>query len=69
MLCLTIRFVEYFLIETDKKTIGENILHKVVGIILFAVALKSLTLTWSDIGFQRKNFVNGILKDLLLGSI
>lgn len=30
-LCLSVRFVEYFLIETDKTAIGENVLHKVGG--------------------------------------
>lgn len=52
-LCLLVRFVEYFLIETDKTTIGENVLHKVVGIILLALVLKKVNLTWGDIGFQK----------------
>lgn len=69
MLCLSVRFVEYFLIETDKTAIGENVLHKVIGIILLALALKKINLTWRDIGFQRDGFVSGILKGLLLGSI
>ena len=68
-LCLSVRFVEYFLIETDKTAIGENVLHKVIGIILLALALKKINLTWRDIGFQRDGFVSGILKGLLLGSI
>ncbi len=69
MLCLSVRFVEYFLIETDKTAIGENVLHKVIGIILLALALKKINLSWRDIGFQRDSFVSGILKGLLLGSI
>ena len=68
-LCLSVRFVEYFLIETDKTAIGENVLHKVIGIIFLALALKKINLTWSDIGFQRDSFVSGILKGLLLGSV
>ena len=68
-LCLSVRFVEYFLIETDQTAIGENVLHKVVGIILLAWALKRINLTWSDIGFQRNGFVSSILKGLLLGSV
>lgn len=68
-LCLLVRFVEYFLIETDKTAIGENVLHKAVGIILLALALKKINLTWRDIGFQRDGFVSGILKGLLLGSV
>ena len=67
-LCLSVRFVEYFLIETDKTAIGENVLHKVVGIIILALVLKWVNLSWSDIGFQRNGFAGGILKGLLLGS-
>ena len=67
-LCLSVRFAEYFLIETDKTAIGENLLHKAVGIILLALVLKRMHVTWSDIGFQRDGFVSGILKGLLLGS-
>ena len=68
-LCLLVRFVEYFLIKTDKTAIGENVLHKAVGVILLALALKKINLTWRDIGFQRDGFVSGILKGLLLGSV
>ncbi len=67
-LCLAVRFVEYFLIETDKTAIGENVLHKAVGILLLTLALKRENLSWNDIGFQRNGFLSGILKGLLLGS-
>ena len=60
MLCLSVRFVEYFLIETDKTAVGENVLHKVVGIIILALVLKRINLSWSDIGFHRNGFVSGI---------
>ena len=68
-LCLAARFVEYFLIETDRTAIGENVLHKAAGIIILVLALKRVDLTWSDIGFQRNGFVSSILKGLLLGSV
>ncbi len=68
-LCLSVRIVEYFLIETDKTAIGENVLHKIIGIIILALALKRINLSWGDIGFQRKGFVSSILKGLLLGSV
>ena len=69
MLCLSVRFVEYFLIETDKTAIGEKLLHIVAGIILLALVLKKINLTGRDIGFKRDGFVSGILKGLLLGSV
>ena len=68
-LCLSVRFVEYFLIETDKTAIGENVFHKVVGIIILALVLKRVNLSWSDIGFQKNGFASSILKGLLLGSV
>lgn len=68
-LSLSVRLAEYFLIETDQTAIWENVLHKVVGIIVLAVILKSLNLTWGDIGFQRNGFLSDILKGLLLGSL
>ena len=64
-LCLSVRFVEYFLIETDKTVIGENALHKVAGIIILALVLKRIGLSWSDIGFQRNSFGRSIVKGLL----
>lgn len=67
-LCLSVRFTEYFLIETDRTVIGENVLHKAFGIIILAAALKMLKLTWSDIGFQRSGFASGVIKGFLLGS-
>ncbi len=68
-LCLAARFIEYFLIETDRTAIGENVFHKAAGIIILALALKRVNLTWSDIGFPRNGFVSSILKGLLLGSV
>lgn len=69
LLCFAVRSVEYFLMETDKTAIGENILHKAVGIIILAAVLKGINLKWSDIGFLRNGFLNGILKGLSLGSV
>ena len=69
MLCLSVRFVEYFLIETDKTAIGENVLHKAVGIIILALVLKRVNLSWSDIGFHRNGFISGVLKGVLLGTV
>lgn len=68
-LCLAVRFAEYFLIETDKTAMGENIVHKAAGILILAGVLKALHLKWSDIGFQRNGFASGILKGLLLGGL
>lgn len=68
-ICLLARFIEYFLIETDKTAIGENVLHKILGIIILAAALKGIDLKWRDIGFQRDGFISGIIKGILLGGV
>ncbi len=68
-ICLSARFIEYFIIETDKTAIGENVLHKILGIIILAAALKGIDLKWRDIGFQRDGFANGIMKGILLGGV
>lgn len=68
-LCLAARFAEYFLIETDKTAIGENVLHKAVGILILALALKREHLSWRDIGFQKTGFAGGVLRGLLLGGV
>lgn len=67
--CLAARLAEYFLIETDKTVIGENVLHKLAGIILLAVILKRRNLTWSDIGFRRDGFAGGVWRGLALGIV
>lgn len=68
-LCLSVRFIEYFLIETDRTAIGENFIHKVFGIILLAAVLKITGLGWGHIGFKADGAAVGILKGLLLGSV
>ncbi len=67
--CLAVRLIEYFFIKTDQTAIGENVLHKVVGVLILAWALKKTGLSWRDIGFPRNGSARGIFKGLLLGSI
>lgn len=66
-LCLLLRFIEYFLVETDRTVVGENVLHKACGIVILAAAMKMTRLKWSDIGFRKNGAVSGVLKGLLLG--
>ena len=68
-ICLSARFIEYFLIETDKMAIGENVFHKIFGIVILAAVLKVTDIKWRDIGFQRDGSVSGILKGMLLGRV
>ena len=66
-ICLSARFIEYFLIETDKRAIGENVFHKIFGIVILAAALKVTDIKWRDIGFQRDGSVSGIFEGYAAG--
>ena len=66
MLCLSVRFAEYFLMKTDQTAIGENALHKVFGILLLALALKRVNLSWNDIGFQNTSHKTVSLKSNII---
>jgi len=65
--CFAVRIIEYFVIRTDETFLSENFLHKVFGIILLKIALKSMRLKWKDIGFCKTGMLVGIGKGLLLG--
>lgn len=69
IICLCVRFIEYFIIRTDETAIGENLIHKVIGVALLFSVLRASNMTWSEIGFSRRGFMKSILQGLLLGSI
>ncbi len=68
-LCIFFRFIEYFLIRTDETVIGENLIHKVLGIILLFAVLKAAGMKWNDIGFSKHCFGKNIFIGLLLGAV
>ncbi len=67
--CLCARFIEYFAVRTDETVIGENLIHKAVGIVLLFFVLKAANMKWSDIGFGRHGFMKNILQGLLLSAV
>lgn len=62
-LCFVFRWIEYFLIRTDKTFFGEAILHKLAGIVVLCVALKLFSTSLEYLGFTK----DGILKHLFMG--
>lgn len=69
LICLCIRFFEYFIIKTDETIISENIIHKAFGIVFLAVLLKISELKWSDIGLCKNSVFSGLLYGILLGLV
>ncbi len=68
-LCLLARFLEYFVINTDKTALGENVLHKIFGIAILAIVLNKTGSKWSDIGFRKNGSLLNIFNGLLLGTV
>jgi Predicted metal-dependent membrane protease len=67
IVCCVFRSVEYFLLRTDQSIIGENVIHKLVGIMILAVTLGLIGYKWCDIGFCSDLFIRDTLKGLSLG--
>lgn len=66
-ICGLARLMEYFVIRTDETVLSENFLHKIFGVIVLAIVLKSLRHNWQSIGFAKDEFVSGVAKGLMLG--
>lgn len=69
IICLIVRFIEYFAIKTDETIIGENFIHKLFGIFLFFILLKLLKIKWNKIGFDKGQMLKNTLKGLFLGIV
>ena len=65
--CSFARLIEYFIIRTYETVISENFLHKLFGIILLAIILRSLQSNWESIGFIRNGIISDIIKGFALG--
>ncbi len=68
-ICLAVRFIEYFVTQTDKTVLGENLFHKILGIVLIAIVLNAAQLKWNEIGFKKGNSVRDFLKGFLFGAM
>ena len=67
LVCWVFRVIEYFLLRTDQTVIGENVLHKLAGIVLLAITLWLIGYKWRDIGFRGDLFIRDTIKGLSLG--
>jgi hypothetical protein len=67
LICYALRIMDSLFIRTDQGFIGELFTHKLLGIVLLAIALSYLRMKWSDIGFKWKQLPWGILTGLAIG--
>lgn len=52
LICFIIRFIDAFLLRMDETVLNENFIHKLSGILILAVVLIIVNLSWKDIGFD-----------------
>lgn len=69
VLCSVARIIEYFVIRTDETVLAENFLHKVFGIIMLAITLRFVKISWDSIGFKKINVLQNILKGFVLATV
>ncbi len=67
--CLGIRMIEFLCIRTDQSILGENLFHKICGILILVVILHRTGYHWRDIGFRKEGLLRGILRGCLLGAV
>lgn len=66
--CFIFRFFEVLGLRLDETILGENFIHKLLGIGVLLAALKLLHFTWRNIGFDFSRFAVPTLLGLGLGA-
>lgn len=67
LVCFVFRLLEYFVLRTDKTVFGEAVVHKILGIGVLFLAIRTLQIRGSEIGLCRKHFGNNVIKGLGFG--
>lgn len=56
---IVLAFIEYFVLRTDQGYIGENIIHKILGVLIIFIVVKKYGYRLYDIGFRRRKIISG----------
>lgn len=65
--CVGFRLWEYFVLRTDQTWIGEAIVHKLIGIGILFLAMKSLHVSKQEIGYCGEKIWSNLAKGLAFG--
>jgi len=69
LLCFSFRACEYFIWRTDQTFWSEAFVHKLIGIVILYITVKTTSFTFEEIGFSKEKIIQNLLKGLLFGLI
>ena len=69
VICLVFRFFEYFFIRTDYSVLGEAVVHKILGIIIFCLAVHIFNYDYKKTVFFSVSWKKKLSAGIVFGSI
>ncbi len=67
-ICYALHIAEYFFLRTDETLIGEAVIHKILGIVILAIACKKFGYSAGEIGFKKGKDFFSLIKGLAFGA-
>ena len=69
LICFAFRILEYFLLRTEQTFLGEAFVHKLLGIAILFIVVKSYSFKLSEVGFGKQKALPNLLLGLSFGIV